>query len=257
MWGDDSGYAYRTFNKLNFSYEFVQTARDFMSLVMFVLLLITYAIDGMFNLLFLTNWGLHFTFFSLVLNYQASIDQKQYPDKVTGLTFYKWRSAVIMYDIAICSEIVLSILFWLLLWKTPEEYTFYDIFNIITHSVPVAFTLIDFVLQKWIFRFNQVTVVFLIGLIYGLVNFTYVKLYNKPIYPILPWNDTASYILMGSALLLLVIVFLILYMITYLNYQKNKEDKMHRLLMIPIVMYHHKNNQLISIPTNPKLPLIE
>ena len=195
IWGDNEGYKFRTFNRLNFSFEFVQTWRDFSSLVAFVMLIITYSVNGTFNLVFLTNWGLHFAFFSLVLNYQASNDQKQYPDKVTGLMFYKWRLAVLLFEVSVWIQVVITILFWSLLWKSPKEYTFKEYFGILKHSLPWAFMLIEFLMQKWVFKIERIWIVIVTATLYMLVNFTYVKMTGFPIYPILPWNNIASVIL--------------------------------------------------------------
>ena len=252
IWGEDEGYRYRTFNKFNFSFEFVQTWRDFMSLIMFILLVITYYLFGTFNLLFLTNWGLHFTFISISLNYQASNDQKQNPDKVSGFMFIKWRLAVIMYEIAICTEIVLSILFWLLLWKPPKEYTFKTYFAIWTHSSPLAFLLIDFWMQRWIFRLNRAWIVFVVGIVYAIVNFSYVKLYGIPIYPILPWNNTASIVLISVALGMILLSYAILTLLTYFN-QPNRNRSFNQVQYVLIIRNSEIEHQMTMQGSLPKI----
>ena len=156
---------------------------------------------------------------------------------------------MVMFEIAICAEVVLSILFWLLLWEPPKEYNFFEIFDMTTHIFPVLFLFIDFLMQKWIFRFNHFTVILAVGVIYAIVNFTYVKITGKTIYPILPWDDVESYILIFSAIVLLFITFIVLYFITYLNQQKDANDRRYQQ-MKALILTNQSTNRTSIIKYN-------
>lgn len=233
FWGEDQGYRYRSFNRTRFSFEFTQATRDLLSLIVGIQLLISYVMEGWLNFIFLTNWGLHLTFFSLVLNYRAAQDQMENPGQVTGFALLRWRLAVIVFKVAISMEVVLTGLFWALLWHTPKEYTFFHYFNITTHSFPLAFLVLDFFLQKWVFRYNHVWIVLSVALIYAIFNYSWVVAYGKPIYPILTWKDYGSVVLIGMALFMTYISHTFLYLLTQLNTKKQNAPQ-NIILYVPI-----------------------
>lgn len=203
-----------------------------MTLVTFIQLIIAYATQGTWCLLFLTHWGLHFTFFSLTLTYHATNDQKQNPGKVSGLMFLRWRCAVWMYEVAICAEVVLTTLFWVLLYNPPKEFTPRWAYFLSIHITPVAFLLIDFCMQRWVFRFNHISLVLFMGIVYAVFNYSYVKLSGRYIYPILKWDDTSSFVLIFAAIVMLCAVFTLLYLFTLVN-EKTKERNQCSLLQRP------------------------
>ncbi|CAI2379830.1 unnamed protein product [Moneuplotes crassus] len=230
FWGSDAEAIYRNFHRHRLSFNFVQVMRDIMSLVLFALIGIAWYFLGQYTLLFLTNWGIHLAYISLHLNSMATQDQQNHPGKVKGFLKWRWRLAVIIFQVALNLEILLTILFWGLLWKTPEEYTYGHFIAILAHSLPAGFLLIDFLLQKWVFRFNHIWFIFLTALIYGIVNFMFVKYTGVYVYPILKWNDIVSIILSFLALVMIAAIQGSLYIISLLN--KRRSNKIP--LYVPI-----------------------
>mmetsp|Transcript_33627 Transcript_33627/g.33082 ORF Transcript_33627/g.33082 Transcript_33627/m.33082 type:complete len:245 (-) Transcript_33627:22-756(-) len=217
LWGDNGGIEYRNFTSHRVSTDFLQASRDFMSLILFAQLGITWFHDHEYTLLFLTNWGLHFVYISLRLNYQATNDQITHPGQVTGFRKWRWRLAVIMFQMALTIEIVLSMLFWAFLWNPPQVWNFKEIFNATTHSFPALFLIFDFFVQKWVFRWNHIWFIIFVALFYGIVNFIFVELTGWYIYPILHWDDIASFILMGIALMLAVFLHGFFFILSLIN----------------------------------------
>jgi len=217
LWGDDQGYRLRTFDRTRLSADLVHVIRDIMTLILLMQIFISWFYDRQYTMIFLTNWGLHMTFISISLNSQAATDQIQNPGKVTGLKFFRWRFAVLLFQVTITTEIVLSTIFWALLWNPPAEKRFIDYFNITTHLGPAIFLILDFLMQKWIFKYNHIVVIFGVLISYTVFNFSYVKYYGHVIYPILTWEDMSSFILIGVIIVMAYLSHILLYTLSLIN----------------------------------------
>jgi hypothetical protein len=234
LWGDNEGYEYRTFDRLRLDFNFVETVRDIMTLISLFLVIWAWVVNGLDTYLYLTFWGIHLTWLAMYLNRQASFDQQKNPGKTEGLMFLRWRSAVIFFQTALSLELVITPLYFVLLWETPEDgWTLDDYRVFANHSVPIAILLIDFFMQKWIFRFNHVWIPVLFVLLYGLVNFSHVRIFNFLPYTFLTWDDTYSYVIMLIALVATFLFHTLFYLVSRLN----RVTKLYIPIYDPSIMY--------------------
>mmetsp|Transcript_38347 Transcript_38347/g.43942 ORF Transcript_38347/g.43942 Transcript_38347/m.43942 type:complete len:99 (+) Transcript_38347:459-755(+) len=72
-------------------------------------------------------------------------------------------------------------------------------------------------MQKWVFRYNHLSAVLTVGILYAIVNFAYVKFTGNYVYDILLWDDSFSFILINGAMAMLFMVFSVLYAFTKIN----------------------------------------
>ncbi|CAI2379615.1 unnamed protein product [Moneuplotes crassus] len=223
FWGRYGGEAYRTFNRLRLPFNFVQVMRDFMSLILFAHIAASYLILGGYNLLYFTFWGLHMTYISLQLNSAAAQDQKDHPAVVQGPLRLRWRMAVIVFQITLVTEIIVTLFFFGLLWETPEEMTTIHLFAISIHVTPLVFLLFDFFVQKWVFRPSHIWFTVATVAIYLVLNFIFVMATGLLIYPVLKWNDLVSVVIVVYSFLIPAVIHELLMMISKINLKKLSE----------------------------------
>ena len=190
FWGSDEGYIYRRFNQLKVKYETIQSFREhafaFLFLWMSYGFFTYFPSEGIRHFWFMTTWGLYFTAFGILLNYFAAKDQQENPGKVTGYKFTLWRTAVLIYELWLPLNILITTIYWTLLFKPAEGIRFWYLLWI--HLFPLVFTLCEFRMQKWLFRAEHFIFVLGILIAYMIVNYTETKVSGKPLYPILPWD---------------------------------------------------------------------
>jgi hypothetical protein len=235
LWGDNQGYEYRTFDRTHLDFNFVQVVRDTMTLASLFLVILSWIRVGTDVVIYLTFWGVHLTWFSLHLNRQAALDQKANPGKTSGFMFTRWRTAVILFQVTMALELVIPPLYFATLWETPvgRPWNLDDYLGVINHSVPTIFLLIDFFLQKWIWRQTHVWVAVLAMLAYGLVNFGHTVILGYPPYEFLTWDDTLSYITILAALVATYVFHQVFYFISRLNIVA----KLYMPIYDPSIMY--------------------
>ena len=202
---------------------------------MLLLVLYVWYKYGIYDILALTNWGAHLTYFSFVLSYKATEDQLKYPDKVSGLKFLRWRTAVWMFEVSLILEIGITIVFWTMLYDPSDPFSWDSFENICIHSLPLIMLTIDFFMQRWVFRYNHLAIVFMIGIPYLFLNY-YWTVTHSPIYPMLTWDDIESVIFVLSYIALTVLSFNILYLFTRINAQLKESRKINTINQSTVVL---------------------
>ena len=207
---------------------------------MLLLILYTWYRFGVYDVLLLTHWGAHLTYFSFVLSYYATEDQLKYPGRVSGLRFIIWRTAVWMFEVSLVFEIGITLVFWTMLYDPSYPMSWFVFESICIHSLPIIMLTLDFLMQRWVFRYNHLSIMFMIGIPYLFLNY-YWSVTHWTIYPMLTWDDIDSVIFVLFYILLTVISFNVLYLITRINVQMPKPNRAttvdkHKQVLIPILV---------------------
>ncbi|CAI2380196.1 unnamed protein product [Moneuplotes crassus] len=225
FWGSSNGEKYNTFRQARLPLLVSQGLRVLLIMASTFLLITTWIYGKKYTLLFLTNWGIHFNFFAITVNFITTLLVKEKEE--SNAKIYLWRFALVLFEIALSIEIILCILFWSFLWEGPDEYHFHQVFDILAHSAPAVFLVADFFLQKWLFRFQHIIFIIIVALVYLLINLIYVKSTGFHIYPILKWNDYFSYLIILISFVMALIIhggFVFISIITTRKKEESSDD---------------------------------
>lgn len=140
--------------------------------------------------IYMTTWGAYFCFFSLLLNFIATEDQKKNPGAVTGWKFWIWRNAIWLFEMTLGFDVMITIMYWGFerKYSPTRDFDFDYYYNFFIHIFPLVFNLIDFLSSNWWFRLQHLITPFIVGITYGIFNYIYVDITGKPVYDILPWD---------------------------------------------------------------------
>ena len=191
FWGPDQGYFYRTFDKLKVDLKTIQNTRVLGILVIIFWLIIGlyYSGDGSLHYCYLTTWGGYFTLISLILNYIAAWDQRSNPGPVSGPMFYVWRTSVWFFELTLVFNVIITIIYWAFL---TDDYSGDDPlrywYGVFIHTMPLLFTMTDYLMQKWKFRSAHFLPMTITGVLYMFVNYEATIESGKPLYPIIVWD---------------------------------------------------------------------
>lgn len=158
FWGQNQGYTYRRFTSLRVPFNTAQIIRLILWHIGYILVLYSWYDHRQYTMLYMTQWGIHLSWIAFTLIRMASQDQKDYPFRVSGYKFQVWRAAIVVFEVAISFEFIITIVFWTLLWK-PRPLDIGLVFNILNHSVPLISLLIEFYIQRWRFRYTHLVAV--------------------------------------------------------------------------------------------------
>jgi hypothetical protein len=118
-----------------------------------------------------------------------------------------WKATLILFETAIISEIIVSIIFWGFLYKDEVSNPFKNIdkFNLHSfHTLPIISLSIDYFTNYWIFKYSHVVITTTYILIYGIFNCIYVLVSGNTIYPILTWKDVMTFVYIFMITLIIV-----------------------------------------------------
>lgn len=170
--------------------------------------------ENAYQLVAFTIWGLIASILSFMLLILHSYNRKR---KKTWYHQWLWRTALLLFETAIVWEIVITIVFWSILYKDVKSFIFggIDDFNMhFDHIFPVVFLLIEFSTNKYLFRLQHWIIVVFLGSIYAAFNWVYVLTTGKRIYPILTWKDAMTAVWVVALFFGMILTFFILYKIS-------------------------------------------
>lgn len=154
--------------------------------------------------MYLTNYGYFFTwlYFANVLQYY--ILEKCMSDKAK--LKYNEIALEILFEIAICLEVTITILYWIVLYVGPPEgYSFYSTFSV--HAIPMILLFFDFLFNRFRFHGWHILIVFTIAIIYAFcINLPY-SLEVEPVYSVLDWQTGLSGGLIAGAIAVTLLMF--------------------------------------------------
>ena len=152
----------------------------------------------------------------MVLNYIAAYHQNIYPQHVSGIVFWVWRTAVWFFEMTLCFGVVITLIYWVFL-SVEEEFAldWHHLYGIFIHILPLSCTLIDFYMQFWLFRSAHFFAIAIFATAYGFVNFIVTEETGEPLYPILVWDPIwESLLLCLAGLIVFAIIFAVAVYIT-------------------------------------------
>ena len=164
-------------------------------------------------LVYFTNWSLYVTIVYFLLN---SVAYLRHPKNKTTLpegeatgSFWKWCS--FLYTLSFAANMMTTLIFWLVLYpeliKTRQmKYGWVSL-----HGGPLAFTFIDFALNRIIIERNQWVLVLLFGLIYAVMLAIFTVSDDHYIYPMFKLKTTGSWVFLFSQNIFGVIVHFLIY----------------------------------------------
>lgn len=216
FWGDDQGYQLRRFTNTRVSYHNIQLYRYIAIGILTFSLILGFFYDKPFaQFIYMTTWGSYFSFVSLIFNVVATDDQYKHPGRVDGIIFWRWRTAVWFHEMALSFDVMITIMYWGFVRSSQLDNDVYYYYDIFIHILPLVFNLIDFILVRWKFRLQHFVTLVIVGVLYGIFNFTYVKITGEVIYSILSWDPVwQSMLLIVGLAALCSMTFWIFYRIT-------------------------------------------
>mmetsp|Transcript_31026 Transcript_31026/g.27440 ORF Transcript_31026/g.27440 Transcript_31026/m.27440 type:complete len:266 (+) Transcript_31026:13-810(+) len=241
FWGEDQGHQYRRFDQLRVSYNTIQTFRIIAGA--FLLFICTFGIffsgDGEWYYFFLTIWGAHFALIQMPLDYHAAQDQRYNPGKVTGIKFKIWRMGVWFTPLSICFQIVITVIYWAFLDEDPSDDIKRRLFLILIHTTPFIFVLIEFLMQKWLFRKEHFLATFIVAILYTPVNYFGSTWRGEPLYPIIIWDPVwLSLLIFAGMALVLYLLFIGLVRLTKtVNINELENNQVHLKYALPMIKF--------------------
>ena len=135
---------------------------------------------------------------------------------------YFWKFTLILFEISIVSEIVVTIIFWTLLYnQEPERHKIDNVDNFnfhFMHILPILLLLIEFATNHWKFVFRHIIFTIAWLTIYGLFNWAYTLGTGNPIYKnVLEWKDLMTYVYCGGMIIVATVFHLIFTFISWLK----------------------------------------
>jgi hypothetical protein len=110
-----------------------------------------------------------------------------------------WKWHIVIFEIALVCELIISPYFWLLLW--PSVYnsgrsTLFIWTQSLVHSVPLIILLTDFIILNWVpILLRHYCAVFFVTISYMIVNVTVTKVQGHAVYPGMTWDSLAGFVL--------------------------------------------------------------
>ena len=175
--------------------------------------------------IYMTTWGSYFCFFSLLLNFIATEDQKKHPGTVFGWEFWRWRNAVWLFEMTVSFDVMITIMYWGFEYKYSPDRDLNFFYNTFIHIFPLVFNLFDLFAANWWFRLQHLITPFIVGITYGIFNFIYVDITGKPVYDILTWDPVWKSLLLIVGIAVLVSSTFYLFLKYTIIFNGNEEPK--------------------------------
>ena len=159
------------------------------------------------------------------MNQIVTDEQTRYPKQVYGLMFIRWRIAIVLFEVAVACDVVITLIYWLFIFQTPETWELGNYYETAIHILPLSFNLIDFSLIHWRFRSNHYVILMAIHIVYTSFNFGFFYVTGRLIYKIINWNNPVlATIIAFCFLLICLFAFFVLCEITdvYESYRKDR-----------------------------------
>ena len=144
--------------------------------------------------------------------------------------FRAWKFYALLFEIAMCYEILISIFFWTMLYPglikdnafSDSPWHFRQVCS--DHCIPLILLTIDYMFNLVPFCYRHCSVGATIAMGYLVFNLVYTKVTGEPIYPPLGWKSVMDWLMPVFLFIGMVVIFLILKFLTDL--------KMHRTVFL-------------------------
>jgi hypothetical protein len=113
---------------------------------------------------------------------------------------------VIIYELSLTTEIVITIVFWAVLFKGDLATGINLTNDVLCHSLPLLVLLLEYAVNAWRFRHQHIVFIVAFGVAYAIVNMIATKVWKAP-YDIIEWNDFTSFLYIFGVLVLYILSF--------------------------------------------------
>jgi hypothetical protein len=94
-----------------------------------------------------------------------------------------------MYCLTVPAELVITVSYWIFLY--PDDYTSLDTFKTsLYHVIPFGMLLVDFCLSAIVFNPKQFIFIFIMAIMYAIVNMAVTLISGTPVYSVITWHDS-------------------------------------------------------------------
>ena len=150
---------------------------------------------------YITTWGLLFTTITFVLSvlFIGESDSGQLSEINNEQSFFKcFKLLIILYQFSIASEILITILYWAIIYNPTnhDKYTSIQIVGTVycDHIVPLVLLILDYIFLSSIpFTLRLIPIHMMIATLYLIVNLSY-SLAVSPVYKTMNWRTPSGII---------------------------------------------------------------
>jgi len=126
--------------------------------------------------------------------------------------FRAWKWYIYFNEVALVVETLVSLFFWLLLYKDMVKNPRYEdpvkYLELIIDHILIIFLLLDFMVSTVPFVRRHIKAMVPIGVSYLTLNFIVTKYQGRPIYNVISWDSWLSMLILAITLLVSVFIFL-------------------------------------------------
>ena len=178
---------------------------------------------------FITYWGLHFSVISLITSYFAAKENHIY---------YHRRIAIITMELSLIINIITAFLYWFVVydemtvkykWDEPKGRKILIHLSFL-HLIPLATTLINFLISNVAFVEGDWKYQFYVIFLYGVINYLITEITGKAVYSLLPWENYKSPMLILIFLIFGVFLHIMLTKLSHIIKKGTSPDMEERLL---------------------------
>jgi hypothetical protein len=126
--------------------------------------------------------------------------------------FRAWKWHIYFYEVSLVVETLVSLFFWLLLYKDMVKNPRYEdpvkFLELIIDHILIIFLLLDCLVNSVPFVRRHMKAMVPIGVSYLTLNFAVTKYSGRPIYHVISWDSWATMIVVVGCLIVSVLLFL-------------------------------------------------
>ena len=156
---------------------------------------------------FFTVWGIYATLACYAAGTWIAFHQSEdavFDEAQKHNLFCAWKIYIFMFEIAVSIEIVITLVFWLLLWEEAKNHPFYEppmrkLGLVLDHGLPIVILTLDYVVNATPIICRHLLIIAIICLFYLFVNFYATKMQGFPVYGPMSW-DSVTAVLFALAL---------------------------------------------------------
>ena len=166
-----------------------------------------------------TLWGMYATIFTFILLIIHTMRKEEALERSHTFLSNLW---VIMFTLSLVWEIIITIVFWSLLYHEFHPFSSFGAFwNHGFHILPVLFLLIDYFTNEWRLQHKHIWISLSASFVYAVFNAALVLISGRVIYPILTWKDWQSYVYIIG---MIIALFIFHHFFVWLSYKKLRES---------------------------------
>ena len=164
--------------------------------------------------IYFTTWGLIFTFISIWLGTYITFAKTSTKNKYSPFCAWKWY--IFTYELAFIMEIIITCVFWLLLYSSMKKKPLYANSEIqmlglvLHHSLPLILLVIDYTINAMPIVGRHIYMICFMCAAYLMLNYYVTIKRGTPVYGIMSWDSPKALMIPVGTVLAGLIIFSIL-----------------------------------------------